>query len=283
MGYLFSYNVNAPTFAAVDSLNAPVSSYAANPFSSASYTPINFYGSDSSGYTDFSHLMNLCEGLKYYKSTSMPYIPPLYSSPGIGNYSLSSYSGSGNIFDNISQSSSYYNAPNIKGRTLSRDNSQYGPAFLNRVKEIAKRINCNYRDLLGVMNSESGINSRAKNPNGSATGLIQFIESTARGLGTSTAALRAMSPIRQLDYVEKFLVANKRAAGFSANQKLSAGELYSLVFLPARAKREVLTQRGEVYYSANRCLDKNGDGKITKSELGNRVHSYYVSDNSFLA
>ncbi len=282
MGYLFSYNVNTPTFAAMDSISLPVSSYASNPFASAAYVPFDFYGSND-GYTDFSHLMNLSEGLKYYKSENTPYIPPLYSSSSAGGYSFASYSGSGNIFDNISQSSSYYNAPNIKGRTLSRDNSQYGPAFLNRVKQIAKRINCNYRDLLGVMNSESGINSRAKNPYGSATGLIQFVESTARGLGTTTAALRAMSPLQQLDYVEKFLVANKRAAGFSDKHKLSAGDLYSLVFLPARAKREVLTQRGEAYYSANYALDKNRDGKITKSELANRVHSFYVSDNSFLA
>lgn len=35
----------------------------------------------------------------------------------------------------------------------------------------------------------------------SAVGLIQFLERTARGLGTSTAALAAMSREKQLEYV----------------------------------------------------------------------------------
>jgi len=172
-----------------------------------------------------------------------------------------------------------YSGKKISGK----DSSQYGPKFLKKVKDIAKRLNCDYRDLLGVMNSESGIDASAKNPNGSATGLIQFIESTARSLGTTTAALRRMSPIKQLDYVEKCLMNAKSAAGFSSSHRLSAGELYALIFLPARANREVLTTRGENYYAANKGLDKNKDGKITKSELGNRVISYRVSDNSFLA
>ncbi len=176
-----------------------------------------------------------------------------------------------------------YSSYEPQGSTLKKDKSQYGKAFLKKVKQIAKRLNCNYRDLLGVMNSESGINAAAKNPNGSASGLIQFIESTANSLGTTCAALRRMSPVDQLDYVEKYLQRMKSAAGFSSNHKLSAGELYALVFLPARAKREVLASSGEAYYAANRGLDKNHDGKITKDELGARVKSHYVSDNSFMA
>ncbi len=76
---------------------------------------------------------------------------------------------------------------------------------------------------------------------------------------------------------------SRRSAGFSSLPSLSAGELYALTLSPARANREVLTTKGEAYYSANKGLDKNKDGKITKSELGSRVISYRVSDNSFLA
>lgn len=169
------------------------------------------------------------------------------------------------------------------GKLLRKDKKLYGKEFLNKVKKIANKLNCNYRDLLGVMNSESGINASAKNPHGSATGLIQFVESTARSLGTSTAALANMTPVEQLDYVEKYLLRAKASAGFSSKDKLSAGELYALVFLPARAKREVLTSSGENYYSANKVLDTNKDGKITKQELGQKVKSRYVSDMSFLA
>ncbi len=171
----------------------------------------------------------------------------------------------------------------VKEMTLSKNNNEYGPEFLAKVKEIAKKINCDYKDLLGVMNSESGINAKAQNKNGGASGLIQFMPKTAEALGTTTNALRDMSPIDQLDYVEKFMVKNKKMFGFGENERLSGGQLYALVFLPARAKREVLTQSGENYYSANKGLDANHDGKITKTELDERVKSKYVSDKSFLA
>lgn len=171
----------------------------------------------------------------------------------------------------------------VKETTLSKNNEEYGPEFLEKVKEISKKINCDYKDLLGVMNSESGINSKAQNKNGGATGLIQFMPKTAEALGTTTEALKEMSPIEQLDYVEKFMLKNKKAFGFGENDKLSGGQLYALVFLPARAKREVLTESGENYYSANKGLDLNNDGKITKTELDERVRGKYVSDKSFLA
>ena len=170
-----------------------------------------------------------------------------------------------------------------QGISLNRDKNKYGPEFLKKVKEIAQRLNCNYRDLLGVMNSESGIKADAKNPNSSASGLIQFMEQTAKSLGTTTAALRNMSPIQQLDYVEKCISKSKQMAGFAPDAKLSGGQLYALIFLPARAKNEVLTSSGEGYYSANRGLDSNKDGKITVSELGARVKSKYVGDSTFLA
>ena len=132
------------------------------------------------------------------------------------------------------------------------------------------------------MNSESGINSKAHNNNGGATGLIQFMPSTAKHFGTTTAALKNMTPIQQMDYVEKYLEKNKKSAGFDSSHKLSAGELYALIFLPARAKREILTQTGEKYYAANKGADTNKDGKITKSELDARVKTKAVSDNTFL-
>lgn len=170
---------------------------------------------------------------------------------------------------------------NTSGKKLNKNNNEYGPEFLAKVKQIAQRLNCDYRDLLGLMNSESGINAQAKNPTSSATGLIQFIESTARSLGTSTAELRQMSPIEQLDYVEKYLATQKANAGISG--KLSAGDLYALTFLPARASRNVLTSSGEKYYACNKGLDTNKDGQITKDELGQRIINKRVSDNSFLA
>jgi hypothetical protein len=60
--------------------------------------------------------------------------------------------------------------------------------------------------IAGVISHESGFNAAAHTPipGQTATGLIQFIEATARSLGTTTAALRTMSALQQLPYVERF-------------------------------------------------------------------------------
>ncbi len=148
--------------------------------------------------------------------------------------------------------------------------------FYNKAVAIAKRLNCDPNDLLAIMYSESGLKPGAVNNSSGATGLIQFIPSTAESLGTTTQALKRMSAEEQLVYVEKYLSKMKKAAGFGASDKIGAGSLYALIFLPARANKEVLASMYESnsYYSANRGLDRNGDGQITKSELAQRVRGY---------
>ena len=136
--------------------------------------------------------------------------------------------------------------------------------------------------LLAVMNSESGLKANAKNPNGGATGLIQFMPSTAKMLGTTTDELARMTPTQQLDYVEKFFNTIKKQAGMEGKQ-LSGADLYSLVFLPGRANRSVLTQSGENYYSANKGLDLDKNGDISKADLQRRVASCYVDESKVFA
>ena len=152
--------------------------------------------------------------------------------------------------------------------------------FLNEVKAMAGRLNCDYRDLLGVMNAESGLNAQAVNKNGGATGLIQFMPATARGLGTTTEQLRNMSPIQQLKYVEKFLQNAISRAG-KTGQRISAGDLYTMVFMPAKINKEIICQAGSKEYKYNKGLDTNKDGVITKTELGNRVISKRVDESIF--
>ncbi|MBQ8168827.1 lytic transglycosylase domain-containing protein [bacterium] len=156
-----------------------------------------------------------------------------------------------------------------------------GPEFLAKVKQVAKNLNCNYKDLLAIMNSESGLNSKAVNKSTNATGLIQFMPATARELGTTVDAIKQMSPIEQLDLVEKYFVRMKQIAGIKPNQKLSGGDLYALVFLPGRANRETLTSSGEKYYSYNKGLDSNNDGAITKTELSRRVARKSIDESIF--
>ena len=53
--------------------------------------------------------------------------------------------------------------------------------------------------------------------------------------------------------------------------------------MPAKINNEVITSKGSAAYKANKGLDANGDGMITKSELANRVMKHRVNESVFLA
>ena len=74
----------------------------------------------------------------------------------------------------------------LPSELVSALDSQLGAGFCKKLEQVAKNINCDPKDLLGMMQSESGINPAAYNNNGGATGLIQFMPSTAKSLGTTT-------------------------------------------------------------------------------------------------
>lgn len=80
------------------------------------------------------------------------------------------------------------------------------PTFLRALAAMVDRHGWDIDGIAGVISHESGFNAAAHTPipGQTATGLIQFIESTARQLGTTTDALRTMSPLQQLPYVERF-------------------------------------------------------------------------------
>ena len=78
-------------------------------------------------------------------------------------------------------------------------------AFQQEVSAVAGRLGISEADLYAVMSFETGgsFNPGIRNAAGSgATGLIQFMPSTARGLGTTTEALAGMSRVEQMQYVE---------------------------------------------------------------------------------
>ncbi|NEN80894.1 transglycosylase SLT domain-containing protein [Paenibacillus elgii] len=153
------------------------------------------------------------------------------------------------------------------------------PEFKTKVLDICKKLQINPDDLMAIMAFESGgINPAAVNRKSGATGLIQFMPSTAASLGTSTSALAKMSAVEQLDYVYKYF---KPYAGRIHN----VYDAYMVVFLPIGVGKDddfVLGQKdsteilagkltkGKVY-AQNSGLDVNGDFKITKKEAGQKV------------
>lgn len=240
-------------------------------------------------YIDFNNMMNLYNNPFFAGAfnpsaqipasifTSMPTFPTqTFDFSGMFNFNKTKFNFD---FSTITTSNPSSSSSVREGHC--RPNVKLDKAFLDKVKGIASRLGCDYKDLLAVMNSESGLNSRAVNKNGGATGLIQFMPSTARSLGTTTEELLDMTPIQQLDYVEKFLQRAKQSSGLGNKQHLTAGDLYAMVFLPGRATREVLTTAGEVYYEANKATDDDHDGRITKTELGNRLMRKRVDESIF--
>ena len=180
-----------------------------------------------------------------------------------------------------------YDANELK-KKWDKKKSGLSQEFYNKVVQVSKRINCNPNDLMGLMNSESGLDSTAENKIG-AVGLIQFLPKTAASLFTSpeqakkmskeeqliySKKLKSMSAVEQLDYVEKFLTEAKRTAGYSNNQKIGPGTLYALTFLPGYAKNDILAEKEKdpnKYYAQNSGLDLNKDGKITKADLARQI------------
>src|SRR5499426_3880777 len=81
------------------------------------------------------------------------------------------------------------------------------PNFWIELQGVAERLKTQPEWLLNVMACESLLNPSARNslPGQTASGLLQFIEATARSMGTTTAAIRRMNPVEQLRLVERYL------------------------------------------------------------------------------
>ena len=159
------------------------------------------------------------------------------------------------------------------------DNVKSDTHFMNGIRNIAAKYKIKENDLLRIISFETGgtYNPAQRNKAGSgATGLIQFMESTARGLGTTTEALAKMSRTEQLQYVDKYL-SNKGIEGGSYD------DLYMAVLFPAAVGKSddfVLFGEGATIsgygagssaYSMNSGLDTNKDGKVTKSEAAEKA------------
>lgn len=143
------------------------------------------------------------------------------------------------------------------------------------ISGIAKRLGFSSSALEKVIRSESGGNAQAVNGRSGATGLIQFMPSTARMLGTTTESIRNMSAEKQLEaggVVEKYLTKAKSMAGFKSGETVNEAQVYGLVFMPAKAKSKdgVLASSGSLASNWNRGL-ADSTGQITLETLRRRM------------
>lgn len=165
---------------------------------------------------------------------------------------------------------------NVKGTFATKTTNRFRWLLLG----VAERLGVNADWLAGVMASETGgtFDPAIKNSMGGATGLIQFMPSTAKVLGTTTDALAGMSAEDQLVYVEKYFKPH-------AGKMHSATDMYMATFMPAFVGRDpsfVIGRKDDdtpisgkltlaQVYKYNPGFDHNNDGEITVGEVGATV------------
>ena len=148
--------------------------------------------------------------------------------------------------------------------------------FLDAVVDMSARLGVNPSYITTIMALETGrrFTSDVINAAGSgATGLIQFMPSTAKALGTSTELLAKMTPIEQLVYVEKYF---KPYTG--AMDRLV--DCYLAVLYPdamGGAMDDVIWSKTSTTsflrkcYSQNIGFDKTKKGFITVRDVANTI------------
>ena len=153
--------------------------------------------------------------------------------------------------------------------------------FMSGISDLSQKYNIPQNDLLAMMDFETGgtFDPATKNMAGSgATGLIQFMPDTAESLGTTTEELSEMSRSQQLEYVDKYLKTNLE--GRIGPEGADISDLYMSVLFPVAVGKPddfVLFREGAISkkfqrrYEANKGLDANNDGSITKVEAAAKV------------
>ena len=143
--------------------------------------------------------------------------------------------------------------------TVSKDT-----AFVEAVRAVSANNGIEPEWLMRAIAFETGHSYDPGIQNGysRATGLIQFIPSTAKGLGTSVEELARMSRDEQMVWVDKYLKPYK-------GKIKNFGDLYMAIHYPKAVGKDdtyVLYQEGTKAYTGNAGLDTNKDGAVTRAE-----------------
>ena len=163
--------------------------------------------------------------------------------------------------------------------------ASYRTDFVNKVKEIAPRVGLDPNWLMAIMEFESAgtFSPSITNPLG-YVGLIQFGASARKTLGVTKEQLKAMTAVKQLDYVEKYFNLYK-------GKYKSYVDAYFAVFFPLAIGKpdEWIIQGGGLtakqIYDANPAFRNVKDGKLrvweVKKKMLEKLPSQWLADGSF--
>lgn len=152
------------------------------------------------------------------------------------------------------------------------------PEFRSALQAMAARHGWDWQAIAAVMAAETvgTFSPSIRNPNSGATGLIQFMPSTATNLGTSIAALAAMTATQQLAYVERYL--RGVFASHPVTQALRRADYYLAVFWPAGIgapmDKPILSFPQKAYTANKNAFDPEGKGYITPADLDYQLRAW---------
>lgn len=144
-----------------------------------------------------------------------------------------------------------------------------GAAFKEEVIILCAALECDPSHLMAAMAFETGetFSPSKRNPVSGATGLIQFMPRTAKALGTSTAALAAMTALDQLVFVGQYF------RPFSGRMR-TLSDVYMAILWPravGKPDATILFEAPSTNFEQNKGLDVNRDGAVTKGEAASKV------------
>ncbi len=156
--------------------------------------------------------------------------------------------------------------------------------FFSDIQQTAGTLQCDPLDLLSVMQNESGVRATAHNPNGHASGLIQFMPQILRGLGwnsdpddaTNAADFRAQVRAEEqatrwvLNYFQPYV--GKLTSGASLYQATFLPATLSLGSDPSTRISDPINGPNQSAYGPNKGFDTDNKGYITVGDLQNAIN-----------
>lgn len=150
--------------------------------------------------------------------------------------------------------------------------ASYRTEFVAKVRNISNLLGINPNWLMAIMYWESARTFSPSITNSLGyTGLIQFGTTAAKDLGTTTAALRQMTAVQQLDYVYAYYRLWYKILGIQkADSYIST---YLITLFPAAVNKPLnhVIQKGSItaqkFAQNNPAFDLNKDRQVTVAEV----------------
>lgn len=136
-------------------------------------------------------------------------------------------------------------------------------AFSTKLSEMKNKYpGLTEGEIFRVIKGESAFNLRAKNPSG-ATGLFQFMPSTAKELGVTTDQIAQMSAGEQLALYDKYL------ERWNYDGSVSLGAMQAAPAFARKDRDSVVYKKGSAAWKQNPGWRNGEDGDITLASIDN--------------